>query len=264
MTPRSVFTGILHVHSNFSYDGVHSVDELAAFGRACGYDFMAMSEHSDTLDQETMGVYVQECQRVSGGDFVMIPGIEFTCTGNLHVVGLGVPTYTALTNPVSVAEFVRERGGVPVVAHPSRYSYRIASSLAPVLGGIEIWNASYDGRFAPDNASLSLLEEFRKRNESLLAFAGQDLHRVTARRCRVSLTVRAPRLTGDAIVGGLRNGDFVISNGLFRLHARRQPGPLTVRRIVATRAMYHGAKRLRDALGKSVYAARGLIGARTR
>jgi hypothetical protein len=259
-----VFKGLVHVHSNFSYDGVHSVDELAEFGRRCGYSFMAMSEHSDTLDPERMAVYVKECQRVTGDDFVMIPGIEFTCEGNLHVLGLGLREYTDLREPGRVAEFVRERGGVPVVAHPSRYRYRIPSTLAPVLGGIEVWNAGYDGRFVPDDCSLKLLKEFRKHNESIMAFAGQDLHRLTGRG-QVNVVVRTNRLDGTAIVSALVGGEFAVSNGVFRLDAFREPGPLKLRQIAAARRIYEGAKRVRDSLeawrgGRAVRASRRLTG----
>jgi hypothetical protein len=243
----ATFKGIAHVHSNFSYDGVHTVDELAAFGRACGYTFMAMSEHSDTLDPARMAVYVAECARVSGDGFVMIPGIEFTCEGNLHVIGLGVQAYTDLKSPDRVAQFVRERGGVPVVAHPMRYLYRVPSGLAEVLGGVEVWNASYDGRFVPDAGSLELLHGLRQQNASILAFAGQDLHRWTGP-CKLTMTVRADRPDGPAITGALARGDFAASNGLFRLEARRAPGALKSRQITAARRAYDAAKRVRDAL----------------
>jgi hypothetical protein len=239
--------GIAHVHSHFSYDGVHSLDELAAFGRRSGYGFIAMSEHSETLDPETMAVYVKECQRVSGDDLVVIPGIEFACEGNLHVLALGLGEYTNLTHPVRVAEFVRERHGVAVVAHPSRYRYRIPSILAPVLGGIEIWNAGCDGRFVPNDGSLNLLREFRKQNESIMAFAGQDLHRLEGR-CRVHLAVRADRLDGATIVAALGRGEFAIGNGVFRLDACHGPGSLRRRQLAIARRMYEGAKRVRDGL----------------
>jgi hypothetical protein len=241
-----VLTGILHVHSKFSYDGVSSVDELAAFGRACGYSFMAMSEHSDTFDRDRMAAYVDECRRVTGPDFVMIPGIEFTCESNLHVVGIGIQTYTDMREPVRVARFVREQGGVPVAAHPSRYHHRLPSGLADVLGGIEVWNASYDGRFVPNASALNLLKEFRQRNASINAFAGQDLHRLPGRRCRVTVGVHAERLDGDAIVRALARGDFSVSNGVFRLHACGEPGPLKLARIGAARIVYERAKYLRD------------------
>ena len=47
-----MFKGIIPVHSNYSYDGRHTTGEIAAFARARGFAFIAMSEHSDTLDSE--------------------------------------------------------------------------------------------------------------------------------------------------------------------------------------------------------------------
>ena len=84
--------GIIHVHSNYSYDGQHSIDEIAQFGRKRGYSFIGMTEHSDTLDEEKVALYVEECRRVSSPDCLIIPGIEFSCDNNLHLIGLGVRT----------------------------------------------------------------------------------------------------------------------------------------------------------------------------
>ena len=42
-------TGIIHIHSNLSYDGRQSLEEIALFARKRGYCFVGMTEHSDTF-----------------------------------------------------------------------------------------------------------------------------------------------------------------------------------------------------------------------
>ena len=96
-------SGIIHVHSTLSYDGQHTLAQLASFGRACGYSFIGMSEHSDTFDDEKMEVLVDECARLSDDRFLLIAGIEFSCEDNLHLIGLGIKRFTSEKDPVVVA-----------------------------------------------------------------------------------------------------------------------------------------------------------------
>src|SRR5438128_5838222 len=155
--------GIIHVHSNYSYDGEHSLAEIAQHGITRGYGFIGMSDHSDTFDSQKMADYVKECERVSHPTCVIIPGIEFRCENNLHLVGLGMGHYTSEKDPIKVTECIHAEGGIAIVAHPGRYRYQIPASLVGAVDGIEVWNASHDGRFAPNERSLNLLKELRRR-----------------------------------------------------------------------------------------------------
>ena len=107
-----VRSGIIHVHSTFSYDGEHTLAELASFGKKCGYSFIGMAEHSDTFDDAKMKALVEECGRLSDGEFLMIAGIEFSCEGSLHLIGLGIRQFTSARDPIVVARFIRDRKSV--------------------------------------------------------------------------------------------------------------------------------------------------------
>jgi len=241
----TLLKGLIHVHSNYSYDGQHSIHEIAQLGRERGYSFIGMTEHSDTLDKEKVALYVEECRKVSSPECLIIPGIEFSCDNNLHLIGLGVRHYTDSKNPLEVSAFIQQEGGVAIIAHPKRYNYHIPSELAAALDGIEVWNACYDGRFVPNDRSLNLLKNFRKRKGSLLAFGGQDLHRIT-NHSHVQVGVTCEGSGDTAILTALKKGTFIISNCYFRVTAQSDPGCLKTAHIVTARRTYELAKGMRD------------------
>lgn len=237
--------GVLHVHSTMSYDGQHPLSELAEAARRRGYDFVAMTEHSDTLDQARLSDLADQCQALSRTDLLLIPGVEYTCEGNLHLLAFGMRRYTSERRPIAVAQRVAEAGGIPVVAHPIRYAYRAPEELAPWLAGIEVWNAGYDGRFIPNPRSFRLLEAFRRRNETLSAFCGQDIHR-TRHFCDVGVVVDDDRLDERAILDALRQGRFAIQGGPFRMHARTELSKGTMVAWRLAHRVYESARWLRN------------------
>jgi hypothetical protein len=238
------FRGIIHVHSTFSYDGRHSLDEIAAMAKQRGYHFVGMSEHSDTLDEAKVSDLIAACRQVSTPDCLIIPGIEFTCDDNLHLLAVGIQCYTDQTNPAAVAQFVRESGGVAIVAHPVRYQYQIPSDMVSHLDGIEVWNAGYDGRFVPNDRSLDLVERLRHQNPRLATFCGQDLHRIQEYD-HVVLSLSCEALEQETILRALRNGRFTVSNRYFHLDGLASPRPMQMRWIRLARWFYESAKALR-------------------
>jgi len=241
--------GIIHVHSKFSYDGQHTLDEIAFFARKRGYSFVGMSEHSNTFDQRKMVEFVEECRRVSDPSFLMIPGLEFTCDANLHLLALGIERFTDAKNPISIARFVRAQGGVAIVSHPGRYDFKIPSGLETAIDGIEVWNASCDGRFVPNHRSIALWKALRKRNGSLLAFGAQDLHRITRHR-HVKVIVPSDQLTQEKLLRKFREGDFVVSNSYVRLSPGALPGWVKLNAIGCIRRAFLTAKAIRDRLAQ--------------
>ena len=244
-------SGIIHVHSTLSYDGNHTLAELASFGRSRGYSFIGMSEHSDTFDDAKMKVLVEECDRLSSNRFLLIPGIEFSCQNNLHLIGLGIRQFTDEKDPVEVARFVRAQGGLAVVSHPSRYGYEIPATLAGEIDGIEVWNASNDSRFVPDSSVIDLWRRLRRQNGSLAALGGQDLHRISGQRHVQLLLNGGDRgLTTDAVIARLRAGDFVVSNRYIRLGGGQPPGWGRRRLLTAMWRLSRVARWLRDRVRK--------------
>ena len=241
------FKGIIHVHSDFSYDGQHSLKEIAVFAKKRGYHFVGMSEHSDTFNEEKMAEYLKECQKVSSPDCLIIPGIEFTCDQNLHLIGLGVENYIDSKDPFVVARHIHEQNGVTIIAHPSRSDYQLPINLASAVDGIEVWSVAYDGRFVPNNHSLNLIKKMRKENVSIIAFGGQDLHRIMDN-CNVEITVSGNGGSRLTILHALKEGHFTVSNFYFRLDSRNELSRLELIQIYLGRQIYTLTKIIRNQL----------------
>jgi hypothetical protein len=241
------YVGIIHVHSNLSYDGQHPLKEIAAFAKERGYSYVGITEHSTTFDEIRMAYLVAECRSLSDPTFCLIPGLEFTCEADVHLVGLGVEHFTDVKEPMAVARFIKEQGGVAIFSHPSRYAYKIPLGLATELHGIEIWNAGYDGRFVPNDRSIALWRTLRTQNKALWPFGGQDLHQITDH-CHVEVTVLCQELSQAGILQALRSGNFEISNRFFRLRPLGLSNPLKLHSIIWTRRAYLTAKAVRDCL----------------
>lgn len=240
-----VLRGIIHVHSTYSYDGHHPLEDIARYAAALGHGFIAMSEHSDTFDRLRMYEYADACHRLSTPGCLLIAGIEFRCDGDLHILGLGISDYVDATDPHTVARFIREAGGVAVVAHPRRCHYRIPPTLVPLVDGIEVWNAAYDGRFVPNPCCLAVVEQLRRRvNPALLAFGAQDLHRISDQRV-VELSVSCAEATKASVLAALKAGRFTISNSFFRLVPTAAPGPIASATIRLSSRLYRMAKTAR-------------------
>ncbi len=141
--------GIIHVHSDFSRDGLHSIADLADFAREAGFRFVGLTDHDEDLSLEDRTSLRRECEKHSDESCVIIPGLEFRCNADIHILGLGITDDVRSSDAATVATQITEMGGIAVLAHPSRNGYQCPGELCAVLNGIEIWNAVYDGRFVP-------------------------------------------------------------------------------------------------------------------
>jgi PHP domain len=164
-----------HIHSEWSYDGTWTLDELAhAFARR-GYDALLMTEHDHGFDENRWRQYNEACAAATNGDMLVVPGIEYSDAsdvvhvavwGDLPFLGHGLPTAELL-------ERARQLGGVTILTHPIRRdAWRLWDPLwSANLVGIEVWNRKWDG-WAPSRTSLALLRSA----SSLLPFSGLDFH----------------------------------------------------------------------------------------
>jgi predicted metal-dependent phosphoesterase TrpH len=238
------FRGIIHIHSKFSYDGQHSLEQIAQFGREHGYSFLGITEHSDSFDKTNMSQLTNTCYSLSSAHLLIIPGIEFTCKDNMHILGLGIQNYIESNECTEIIHFIHQQNGIAIIAHPSRYNYRIPSELARKANGIEVWNVAYDGRFIPNAKSLYLFKNLSRINSSLLAFGGNDLHTITNRR-KVETILFSEQLDREEIIHALREGNFKISNSYFSLDSRTIQW-LSLSQIYVLRHLYILAKNIRE------------------
>jgi hypothetical protein len=255
-------TGIIHAHSQFSFDGEHRLEELATLARRRGFDFIAMTEHSDTLDTGQMQQFVRTCRQLSDSQFLVMPGVEFDCAHNLHMLGIGIEDLVDSKDPTFVARAIREQGGLAIIAHPSRSAYLIPEGLENVINGIEVWNARYDGWFIPNDRAIALWRALRQRNTTLIAIGGQDLH-VMTRHGYVKTAVVHDQLNQAALLQALEDGRFWISNSYLRLHSTSFNGWFRSGCLACARQVYLCARSVGRPIKRRLQAKRGISSGKT-
>ena len=211
--------GALHIHSTLSHDGTMTIAELAEWYVTRGYQFIAIGEHSQDMTEEKVEILKKQSAEHSCDAFCIIPGIEYSCNGGIHIFGLGTLGLTREMDPVVVAEEIRAQGGLAILAHPYRYKWTCAPELLRAVNAVEIWNVGYDGKYLPPAQAPEALSRMRRSNPKLLAIAGQDLHRKQAF-YDVAVQTEAEYLTPEAIRSNLLQGDYVIKSRFFQTTGR--------------------------------------------
>ena len=168
--------GLIHIHTNFSYDGKNTVREWAAFLRAKGYNFVCLTEHDDDFDDAKMTELVEECRKVSTPSFHIIPGLEFRCADKVHILGLGLTKFYRTTDPIEAVKFIRTNNGASVIAHPRGYEGNITKELLKTVDCVEVWNGAKDSRFFPHPEVLERYKGWKEVNPNLIAIGGADVH----------------------------------------------------------------------------------------
>jgi len=246
--------GIIHVHSEFSRDGLSSIADLADFAREAGFRFVGLTDHAEDLCPHDMESLQQECEAHSDESCLMIPGLEFRCSDEIHILGLGIAKEIVSTDAVSAAREIQAWGGLAILAHPSRNEYQFPRELWVSLNGIEIWNAGYDGRFVPPLANLRLLQEARTANHNILGFGGEDLH-IWDRPPRVVVDLQGEgigRLDIGMVLHGLQMGRFSVHGRYLSFDAMTGPGWLGGIPLRVFRKTYEISKTFRNlVLGES-------------
>jgi hypothetical protein len=167
-------SAVCHAHSDWSYDGSWTLENLSAKFRAQGHRVLMMTEHDRGFSAARLEEYRARCANLSTSEFLVVPGIEYSDSDNrAHVLvwgpvpflGEGLPTGEMLAA-------VRRANGVAVLAHPSRKKVweNFSADWGEKLLGIEIWNRKYDG-WSPSTSSPALIEK-----SATLPFVGLDFH----------------------------------------------------------------------------------------
>jgi hypothetical protein len=167
--------GVLHIHSNYS-DGEFTLSELRQIFLAEGCSFVGMTDHAEYFDEESLRRYIAECATLSDARFRLLPGLEFRCERNMHILGYHATKLTQETNPQAVILHIAAQGALSVIAHPKDDFFEWIETFAILPRGIETWNSKYDGRYAPRSGTFALLQRLRQRAPGMHAFYGVDLH----------------------------------------------------------------------------------------
>lgn len=151
-----------HVHSDWSYDGRWTLEQISeAFGRR-GYDAVLLAEHDRGFDEGRWAQLRAACANVNAHDAGahLVPGIEYSDpTNTVHIPVWGdIPFLGEGLDTGDLLPAARAAGGVAVLAHPGRRDagQRLDAALLAHLTGIEVWNRKYDG-YAPNRAAATLV-----------------------------------------------------------------------------------------------------------
>ena len=206
--------GALHIHSTLSRDGTMTIAELARYFKQKGYQFLAMGEHAEDLDQAKVQALREQSAANTDNEFCVIAGIEFAVTGQIHIVGLGVANLISLENPAHVADEVRERGGFSILAHPKRAGWNYPDEILRAVDAVEIWNIGYDGKYLPCAKALPALDRMRKIHPRLRVIASHDFHR-QASFYDVAIEMDVSALSRDVIIENLKSGAYTVRSSFF-------------------------------------------------
>ncbi|HET8578983.1 MAG TPA: PHP domain-containing protein [Methylomirabilota bacterium] len=104
--------GNLHAHTTFS-DGRHPIEEVIARYRDLGYDFLAITDHDDRIQEDYW-------HRIPAGDdrMVVLPGVELD--------------YRPLSQ--HVGKVTGDRETLYILNHPARYALTVEQTLRRIRG----------------------------------------------------------------------------------------------------------------------------------
>lgn len=242
--------GALHVHSTLSRDGTMTIAELARYFKDKGYQFLAMGEHGEDLNEAKVQALREQSAANSDKRFCVIPGIEFAVTRQMHIVGIGIVDLIQPENPIYVAEQIREHGGMSILAHPKRLGWDCPAEVLLALDAAEIWNIGYDGKYLPSEKALSAFQRMLQVNPNLFAVASHDFHR-TASFYDVAIEMKVPALSCHSIVQQLKCGAYRVRSTFFSCNPK---GHVSVAEAALVRHISGRLEKLRKA--RSTFARR--------
>lgn len=198
--------GSLHIHSNFSVCGWHSLPEIALAYR--DYDFLAVTDHDHLTDAKE-----------AFPDKLLFRGYEVS--GARHMLLIEPPFDDPLPDSSfscehydSLAKRTAECGGLSVVNHPTRISGQAWSCdeilRAPHIQGMEIYSG--DGIHIEEDIGVRLWDKVLGSGRRIWGIGNDDFHHWGQER-RVWNVVRVRERSREAVLQALRQGDFYVSTG---------------------------------------------------
>jgi len=185
----------LHVHSRHSPDSALPVEVIAARLVDVGLNGFALTDHNSVAGHAELPVLRE---RFPG--FILVPGVEVsTVEGHLLAYGISEapPAERHVTETI---DWVRERGGVSVLAHPFRFSHGVGSAIAGSarVTAIETVNGHNSPRANRNAAAVA-------KRRGLGGTGGSDVHELSDLGRAYTEFAEGTRSV-DAVLSSLRSG----------------------------------------------------------
>jgi DNA polymerase (family 10) len=197
--------GDLHVHSDWT-DGTATIEEMAAAARACGYAYMALTDHSRRqtmshgLDPARVARQAREIDRINAKleDFTILKGIEVdilkdgaldlpdSTLAKLDVVIASVHSFFDLTREEQTERVIRAMRNpyVTILGHPTgrligeREPYDI--DMDRVLAAAADLGCCVEINAEPDRLDLNDLHAHAAKSKGVMLAVSTDAHSVHA------------------------------------------------------------------------------------
>jgi hypothetical protein len=156
----------LHVHSRYSPDSRLTLEELVGRLPYTGLRGFALTDHNSVRgNAELAGL------RKAHPTYVFLPGVEVS-THEGHLLAYGVSEAPPPHRPVAeTIEWVREHGGVTVLAHPFRWTHGVGRRIAETASVHAI-----EGRNGHNSEVANAKAELVGAHRGLGLTGGSDVH----------------------------------------------------------------------------------------
>lgn len=204
---KPLLRGNLHTHTTASDGGRTPADSMAWY-RSHGYDFLAITDHWQTLDE------------AAPDGLLVIPGVELDAVdpalGMFHMVGLNVrslPERQSIRGVEDASAFIRGAGGMAVLCHP--YWCGMTSAAVMQSQGVfamEVFNSTCE-RLISKGLSSVHWDDVLAQGRRLWATAVDDTHWHYPDYGGGWVMVQAEQRTAEAVLAALAAGRFYASQG---------------------------------------------------
>ena len=241
----NIFAGAIHMHSDYSHDGLDSLETLRDTCIARGIRWVGMTDHAEDIIPEVYDEYKKHCAALSDEAVRFIPGLEFRFAGlrGVHLFALDLAEWM---RPATLDEFfdhADKHAGLTVLAHPILCRYDIPEVVRERIGAIEVWNTGYNTRFLPDPRAIELYHSLHAHRPEIVATVGLDQHDSrNDREVRIMLS----RGDADDPIAALRAGRFTNVGRGMRFDAQATFDDATMRKLFRKRRALDFVNKMHD------------------
>jgi predicted metal-dependent phosphoesterase TrpH len=165
----------LHIHTRYS-DGINTPEEIVRHAKYIGLHGIAITDH-DTIEGIAKA---KKTAKIIGLD--LVPGLEIT-TPFGDILALGIEEVISgraknITDIISIADKIHERGGIAVIAHPFAGFWKLSfaeiiKEIKKCFDAVEIFNALSGINFGME---VNIKAMHLSKKAGLPGTAGSDAH----------------------------------------------------------------------------------------